>query len=228
MARVRQHRVQETRTLHDILPSKSASSGREFARIVNPLLFHHGRRNRRTVVGEQLFETSTDLAQVGIADLQAVDAAIARIGHAEYVKQRRKECQTPQTNPAMVDFDELSDDLKEANLDNARTIPRKLKSIGYEVRRVFGGGRPKRLRLTQKEIRAMAKMEHARWNWQNILQGWLYRKGRNSDKNKTTPWLRPWAKLLARIKAYDVQSVSLIPRMLQEAGYEAYRLNGHE
>lgn len=153
---------------------------------------------------------------------------LARIGHAEYVKQRKKEGQTPQTNPAMVDFDELSDDLKESNIDNARTIPRKLRSIGYGVRRVFGGGSPKRLRLTQKEIRAMAKMEHARWNWQKRLQGWIYKKGKKSDKNKTTPWLRPWAKLPARIKAYDVQSVSLIPRMLQEAGYEAYRLNGHE
>jgi hypothetical protein len=42
-------RVQETKTLHDILPSRSPTSGREFARIVNLLLFHDGRRNGRTV-----------------------------------------------------------------------------------------------------------------------------------------------------------------------------------
>ena len=42
-------RIQETKTLSAILPAKSASSGREFARIVNLLLFHDGRRNGRTV-----------------------------------------------------------------------------------------------------------------------------------------------------------------------------------
>ncbi len=41
-------RIQETKTLSAILPAKSASSGREFARIVNLLLFHDGRRNGRT------------------------------------------------------------------------------------------------------------------------------------------------------------------------------------
>jgi hypothetical protein len=41
--------VQETKTLYDILPSKSPSSGREFARIVNLLLFHDGPRNGRTI-----------------------------------------------------------------------------------------------------------------------------------------------------------------------------------
>jgi hypothetical protein len=37
--------IPETRTLYEILPSKSASSGRESARIVNLLLFHDARRN---------------------------------------------------------------------------------------------------------------------------------------------------------------------------------------
>ena len=49
MATRTRKRMPETKTLHDILPSRSPSSGREFARIVNLLLFHDGRRNGRTV-----------------------------------------------------------------------------------------------------------------------------------------------------------------------------------
>jgi len=150
---------------------------------------------------------------------------LARIGHSQYVKERRKEGQTVKSNPSMAPFDKLPPDLKEANIDNARTIPRKLRSIGYGVRRVLGGKKPKRLKLTASQIRVMAEMEHIRWNWQKILQGWIYKKGRKSSKTKTTPWLRPWADLPARIKAYDIQSVSLIPQMLQEAGYEAFKID---
>ena len=42
-------RIDEVPTLYDILPPKSPASGREFARIVNLLLFHDGRRTGRTV-----------------------------------------------------------------------------------------------------------------------------------------------------------------------------------
>jgi hypothetical protein len=42
-------RIPETRTLYQLLPSKSADSGREFARIVNLLLFHDARRDNRNV-----------------------------------------------------------------------------------------------------------------------------------------------------------------------------------
>lgn len=40
-------RIEETRTLYELLPAKSAASGKEFARIVNLLLFHDARRRDR-------------------------------------------------------------------------------------------------------------------------------------------------------------------------------------
>ena len=40
-------RIQETRTLHELLPAKSAASGKEFARIVNLLLFHDARLHEK-------------------------------------------------------------------------------------------------------------------------------------------------------------------------------------
>ena len=42
-------RIQDVPTLYSILPTRSAASGKEFARLVNLLLFHDGRKNGRTV-----------------------------------------------------------------------------------------------------------------------------------------------------------------------------------
>ena len=196
----------------DRLPEDVRDYDRQAVRAIPVILRELGYEVYRTVEVDEL------------ADPALIDR-LARIGHRQYVKERKKEGQTVRTNRSMAPFDKLSDDLREANLDNAATIPRKLKSIGYGVRRVLGGRRPRRLRLTARDIRTMAELEHVRWNWQKILQGWIHGKGPKNEKNKTTPWLRPWSELPARIKAYDVQSVSLIPRMLQEAGYEAVRID---
>jgi hypothetical protein len=48
MARKAGRRIPQVRTLYEILP-RGAEGGKEFARIVNLLLFHDGRRNGRTV-----------------------------------------------------------------------------------------------------------------------------------------------------------------------------------
>jgi hypothetical protein len=68
-------RIEETKTLCDILPSKSASSGHEFGRIVNLLLFHDGRRRGRKITllddrsgdycGLDAFEASGKVVVVG-------------------------------------------------------------------------------------------------------------------------------------------------------------------
>jgi hypothetical protein len=75
MARSMREGIREVKTLGEILPSHSSSSGREFARIVNLLLFHDGRRNGRTVtlfddragdyIGLDAFEKRGDIIVVG-------------------------------------------------------------------------------------------------------------------------------------------------------------------
>lgn len=75
MAKTTRKRLPKTRTLYDILPPKSASSGREFARIVNLLLFHEGRSKGSTVTifddragdyhGLDAFEKESETTTVG-------------------------------------------------------------------------------------------------------------------------------------------------------------------
>ena len=151
---------------------------------------------------------------------------LARAIHADYVANRKAEKETPETNPSLVDFDDLSDDLKTSNRDNARTVPRKLHRIGYGIRPVLRGETPQPLELTDEELDTLAMMEHARWNWERILSGWAYKPGEKNTDIKTTPYLVPWKDLSPKIQEYDLQTVRLIPALLAQAGYEAYRLGG--
>ena len=150
---------------------------------------------------------------------------LARIVHERYVEERGKEGGMPETNPSMVEFDALPDDMKEANLDYASRIPVLLRGIGYGVRRLQKDAESTSLTLDEKQIETMAEMEHARWNWQKILQGWIYKEGEKNIKKKTTPHLVPWKELPMDIQDYDRKSVRVIPELLGAAGYEAYELN---
>ncbi|KAF5428416.1 MAG: RyR domain-containing protein/RyR domain-containing protein, partial [Candidatus Methanomarinus sp.] len=147
---------------------------------------------------------------------------LARIVHERYFEERGKEGDTPETNPSMVEFDVLPDDLKEANLDYARRIPVLLRSIGYGVKRLQKDAESTLLTLDEEQFEMMAEMEHARWNWQKILQGWVYKEGEKNIEEKTTPYLVPWKVLSQEIQDYDRKSVRVIPELLGEAGYKAY------
>jgi hypothetical protein len=152
---------------------------------------------------------------------------LARELHKRYCEGRRAEGQTVESNPALVPFDELPADLKAANYDGAATIPRKLARIDYGLRPAPPGSEAALLTLSEDQIIRLAKAEHARWNWQKILHGWRYKPGEKDLENKTTPYLVPWNDLPPNIQEYDLESASMIPRLIRDAGYEAFELNGN-
>ena len=142
--------------------------------------------------------------------------------HEDYCKKRKLEGQTAASNPNLVPFEQLSVDIREANIDSARTIPRKLKLLGIELRQTHSGIQPEVLELTTDEIENLSKWEHARWNWQKILQGWSH--GPVKDETaKTHPYLLHWNQLPDNIKEYDRENVRLIPEFINEAGFSAIR-----
>jgi len=147
---------------------------------------------------------------------------IAVTVHQDYCKQRTLKGETKETNANLVLFDELSEEIREANYDSARTIPRKLKLLKITLQKSMAGIDPGLLELTKEEIELLSKWEHTRWNWQKILQGWVYGPDRNDDK-KIHPYILPWFQLPDNIKEYDRESIRLIPLIVKEAGYQAVR-----
>lgn len=148
---------------------------------------------------------------------------IAKAIHEYYQKNpkgKRKE-----DDPAMADWNNLQEDLKESNRQQADNIPVKLKAIGCDFIPVIGR-KPKLVKFKEKELKKiieiMAEIEHDRYVAERFSQGWS--AGRRNATKKTSPYLVEWEKLPKNIKDYDRQAVRIIPELLALAGFEIYRL----
>lgn len=125
---------------------------------------------------------------------------------------------------ALNEFDDLSDDIKYSNIDNAYHIPTKLLSIGYKIKPVTSGHTTLTLHLSHDEIETMAIVEHLRWCWDKRLNGWVPGKVKNNEK-KTHPGLVPYERLPDSEKEKDRELVRLIPALLKDIGYEVFPAN---
>ncbi|MCX6302491.1 MAG: RyR domain-containing protein [Bacteroidia bacterium] len=127
-------------------------------------------------------------------------------------------------NKNLGDFDDLPEEIKHSNLDNAYHIPAKLLSIGYKVRQTGKGFKPASLHLTEDEVETMARVEHIRWCWDKILHGWIYGKVKD-DRKKTHPSIIPYEDLSESEKEKDRELVRLIPALLQDIDYDVFHVN---
>ncbi len=124
----------------------------------------------------------------------------------------------------IADFDDLPEEIKHSNLDNAFQIPAKLLSVGYKIRPVRKGYRSSVLHLNDEEIETMARVEHIRWCWDKILHGWIYGKIKD-ERKKTHPAIIPYEALSDSEKEKDRELVRLIPALLHDVDYEAIHIN---
>ncbi len=124
-------------------------------------------------------------------------------------------------DPAMVPWQELREDLKESNRQQAAYAEQTLRRIGYGVGEAEG--EPASVQFTDEEVETMAEMEHGRWILERLRAGWSYGPRRDA-KVKVSPYLVPWEELPEKIKEYDRQAVRDWPEVLGEAGLEVYKL----
>jgi len=156
---------------------------------------------------------------------------LARAIHSRYLHEIRNQSRKANNyffyNPGnsgdqyISDFDDLPDEIKYSNIDNAVHIPTKLLSIGYKIRQVKKGFKPFALHLNEAEIETMARVEHIRWSWEKRLNGWKLGSNKN-DIKRTHPSLIPYEQLSESEKEKDRELVKLIPAFLQDIDYEAF------
>ncbi len=148
---------------------------------------------------------------------------LARAIHEDYVRRQRELGDTPESNPSRVPWDELPEDLKESNRQQADHIGVKLKAVGCGVAPLTDWD-AERFQFSAEEVELMAKMEHQRFVEERLAAGWTYAAGAKTMERKTSPILVPWEELPESEKEKDRNPVRGLPRFLARAGLQVYRL----
>jgi hypothetical protein len=122
------------------------------------------------------------------------------------------------TMPALVDYKDLSEHLKEQNRGEARDLPNKLAILGYVLRHDAPAGAPPiRIKSSDPRAELLARREHERWVARKVKTGWRYGDPRD-DVRKLHPCIVPWEDLAEEERVKDRLLVHHLPEIVAAAG----------
>ncbi len=153
--------------------------------------------------------------------LLAIDENLARSIH-EHHRQVRLAGGADPSEPALQDWDALSEDLRASNRQQARHISTKLRAIDCDLV-PCPGWEPTRLAFAPEEVERLARMEHERWVDERTAAGWQRGDPADSER-RISPYLVPWAELPEQAREWNRESVREIPDLVALEGFEVVRL----
>jgi class 3 adenylate cyclase len=148
---------------------------------------------------------------------------LAKAIHQMYCATAAAKGESSSTNNAMRSWEELSEDLKDANRAQAADIPNKLNRIGYELAPSHGLS-PAKLQFTERDIEDLAVREHERWMDERSRNGWIYGSLKDSSR-KHHPLLIPWNQLPEDEREKDRDTVRNLPVLIKKAGFQLRKLS---
>jgi hypothetical protein len=146
---------------------------------------------------------------------------LARAIHGDYVHQQREAGQTPETNAALRDWDDLDQASKERNRRQAAHLGVKLDAVGCEIE-PWTDWDSEPVVFTKEEVESLAEMEHERWCEERRAEGWVYAAQRD-DAHRRNPYLLPWGELPEGIKDWNRAAARKLPDLVARAGFAVVR-----
>ncbi|MBV9491211.1 MAG: RyR domain protein [Verrucomicrobia bacterium] len=151
---------------------------------------------------------------------------LAKAIHRHYCETERALGKTAETNRALRPWEELPEDLREANRAQAMDIPHKLHLLGYELT-TTGGVDPAGVAFSPAEVEKLAVREHRRWADERRAQGWT-RGAVRDDARKRHPLLVAWEELADEEKDKDRRAVLNVTRWVKQAGFRLRKLGSDD
>lgn len=156
------------------------------------------------------------------ADIRAdFTERLARAIHDAYIALETANGSTEATNPSMVAWERLPDQLRQSNIAQAADIGTKIEAIGAVV--IPQSGADPGFTFTVQEVESLSRMEHDRWMRERTAAGWKYGQQRDNAR-KLHPDLRDWAYLSDEAKDKDRNAIRTLPATLRDAGFQILRL----
>ncbi|WP_157756866.1 RyR domain-containing protein [Plantactinospora sp. KBS50] len=152
------------------------------------------------------------------------EGLVERLGraiHQAYVLDRRRQGDTPATNPALRAWEELPAPTREANREQARDIARKLARVGCALYPRVGPSQE--YVLAESEVELLAQLEHQRWSAVRRSAGWRYAE-RRDDERRLHPALTDWGRLPDDMRERNYSGIRELPEILADAGFRIVRV----
>jgi hypothetical protein len=141
---------------------------------------------------------------------------LARAIHGAYLDNQAARGDSPLS---MRPWEELPEQLKQSNLEQAAHIGTKLDMIDCVV--VPESAATPEFAFTDDEIELLAQAEHRRWAQERQALGYVYGPERTGN---THPDLVGWENLSAGAREKDRDTIRELPAILHEAGFQILRL----
>lgn len=153
--------------------------------------------------------------------LGGTNEVLARSIHERYQLEQQKAGQDAPSNPALVPWEKLPEELKESNRSQAAHIGMKLQAIGCDIAPLTDW-EAALFQFEPEEVERMSRMEHERWSTERGAQGWTY--GPRDPAKKTNPSLAAWEKLPEETRELNREEIRSMPATLARAGFQVYRM----
>lgn len=121
----------------------------------------------------------------------------------------------------IMPWQDLSEELKNSNRDQAKNIPNSLLKINYDI--ISVNETPEFIGFTEKELDVLAENEHTRWYRNRKKTGWKYGETKD-NKKKTDPALVHWDNLPDEKKNKVYQMIKIWPEILSKSNFKLERL----
>ena len=147
---------------------------------------------------------------------------LAKAIHELFCEEARKRNETPETNSMLRPWDELSENMRDANREQGADIPTKLRMLGYELTH-RSGLKPTEMVLEPDRVEDVAKHEHVRWMAERQRNGWSYGEVRDNAR-KQHPLFVDWERLSEVERNKDRDTVRNLPALLVRAGFRVRKI----
>ena len=145
---------------------------------------------------------------------------LARACHQHYLTRSLDSGASPGSSPTLVRWEELDEEHRAANRDQAVDVGRKLSLIGCLLSPRYAGA--PRFSFQAEELEYLAELEHERWSADHLRAGWT-RGPRRDLEAKAHPSLVPWSELPESEREKDRDAVLAITPILADAGLTPVR-----
>ncbi|CAO5247366.1 NAD-binding protein [Frankia sp. AgKG'84/4] len=172
--------------------------------------------------GVRFFAVNDEALPLDLGDTDLIER-FAQASHIRYLETERRRGQAMGSRRAMVPWDELPEDLRDANRAQAAQFGEMLRTQSLML--MPAGEADSDFSFTGAEIEQLAQQEHDRWRRERTAKGFTLGPAPQDGSGRRHPAMVDWAELPEVDRERDRDVIRALPGILAHAGLRIVPLN---